>query len=502
MYGEHVLELRQSCPTVGSSPHVRGARLLSKVMPSITGIIPACAGSTCTVFVYGRSYWDHPRMCGEHAPSCSPYPKTAGSSPHVRGAPSASRCGFHVPGIIPACAGSTMAYRPSSPPTRDHPRMCGEHMPVRMTVKPFEGSSPHVRGALSGRCGRCRPIGIIPACAGSTPTSKPIACNERDHPRMCGEHEALQCLHARRRGSSPHVRGAHQARRTQHEIPGIIPACAGSTSSDVTLLHPIRDHPPHVRGARHPRRRRGRRQGIIPACAGSTVHVGDDQVHGGDHPRMCGEHYEFSRSTLSIEGSSPHVRGALINRITHVSNLGIIPACAGSTQPRPCTRKRCRDHPRMCGEHICSGSYVITVPGSSPHVRGARCSVQSVSVASGIIPACAGSTSTTRERRCRPRDHPRMCGEHSPTLAAGLNTMGSSPHVRGAQSAEYSRLILTGIIPACAGSTIRRQALDLAVWDHPRMCGEHPSISDQDIQSQGSSPHVRGARRARVVCLR
>ena len=194
MCGEHVLELRQSCPTVGSSPHVRGARLLSKVMPSITGIIPACAGSTCTVFVYGRSYWDHPRMCGEHAPSCSPYPKTAGSSPHVRGAPSASRCGFHVPGIIPACAGSTMAYRPSSPPTRDHPRMCGEHMPVRMTVKPFEGSSPHVRGALSGRCGRCRPIGIIPACAGSTPTSKPIACNERDHPRMCGEHGAVSSL--------------------------------------------------------------------------------------------------------------------------------------------------------------------------------------------------------------------------------------------------------------------------------------------------------------------
>ena len=229
MCGEHVLELRQSCPTVGSSPHVRGARLLSKVMPSITGIIPACAGSTCTVFVYGRSYWDHPRMCGEHAPSCSPYPKTAGSSPHVRGAPSASRCGFHVPGIIPACAGSTMAYRPSSPPTRDNPRMCGEHMPVRMTVKPFEGSSPHVRGALSGRCGRCRPIGIIPACAGSTPTSKPIACNERDHPRMCGEHQ-FRC---------------------------------NAVTSD---------------------------SGSSPACAGSTSSSAATRTSTGDHPRMCGEH--------------------------------------------------------------------------------------------------------------------------------------------------------------------------------------------------------------------
>ena len=208
MCGEHVLELRQSCPTVGSSPHVRGARLLSKVMPSITGIIPACAGSTCTVFVYGRSYWDHPRMCGEHAPSCSPYPKTAGSSPHVRGAPSASRCGFHVPGIIPACAGSTMAYRPSSPPTRDHPRMCGEHMPVRMTVKPFEGSSPHVRGARSSRTVGDGIPGIIPACAGST-RSRP-ACTSpcRDHPRMCGEHSTDTIDTLVLSGSSPHVRGA------------------------------------------------------------------------------------------------------------------------------------------------------------------------------------------------------------------------------------------------------------------------------------------------------
>ena len=156
----------------------------------------------------------------------------------------------------------------------------------------------------------------------------------------------------------------------------------------------------------------------------------------------------------------------------------------------------------MCGEHLKRWRSLFSSAGSSPHARGTPAEWLVVLHVVGIISACAGSTSTTRERRCRPRDHPRMCGEHSPTLAAGLNTMGSSPHVRGAQSAEYSRLILTGIIPACAGSTIRRQALDLAVWDHPRMCGEHPSISDQDIQSQGSSPHVRGARRARVVCLR
>ena len=46
--------------------------------------------------------------------------------------------------------------------------MCGEHYKAvsRETFDP--GSSPHVRGALQGRIARDVRPGIIPACAGST----------------------------------------------------------------------------------------------------------------------------------------------------------------------------------------------------------------------------------------------------------------------------------------------------------------------------------------------
>ena len=57
------IETRQS---VGSSPLVRGARIVVLAMMAGLGIIPARAGSTaCEVFDAGLPE-DHPRSCGEH----------------------------------------------------------------------------------------------------------------------------------------------------------------------------------------------------------------------------------------------------------------------------------------------------------------------------------------------------------------------------------------------------------------------------------------------------
>ena len=46
--------------------------------------------------------------------------------------------------------------------------MCGEHMLTAFNPLPIAGSSPHVRGTLSGGDGGPVPFGIIPACAGNT----------------------------------------------------------------------------------------------------------------------------------------------------------------------------------------------------------------------------------------------------------------------------------------------------------------------------------------------
>ena len=91
---------------------------------------------------------------------------------------------------------------------------------------------------------------------------------------------------------------------------------------------------------------------------------------------------------------------------------GIIPACAGSTRDRTCAHTACGDHPRVRGEHL---AMLVSVPysgGSSPRARGARRMALCGVATSGIIPACAGSTSAARGRPPRPWDHPRVRGEH------------------------------------------------------------------------------------------
>ena len=66
---------------------------------------------------------------------------------------------------------------------------------------------------------------------------------------------------------------------------------------------------------------------------------------------MCGEHQLRAAGVPSDQGSSPHVRGTLISRRGGIDSVGIIPACAGNTLTASHTSTRCRDHPRMCGEH-------------------------------------------------------------------------------------------------------------------------------------------------------
>ena len=179
------------------------------------------------------------------------------------------------------------------------------------------------------------------------------------------------------------------------------------------------------------------------------------------------------RQNLLHRGSSPHVRGALKQDVARLRTAGIIPACAGSTQIGleviPCGG----DHPRMCGEHAKLAQALHCNVGSSPHVRGARVRMRGTAPLRGIIPACAGSPGFFR--CCSPgcRDHPRMCGEHSGGSAVGNSIGGSSPHVRGALRNERENIGKNGIIPACAGSTSTGIRFRSCSGDHPRMCGEH-----------------------------
>ena len=51
-----------------------------------------------------------------------------------------------------------------------------------------------------------------------------------------------------------------------------------------------------------------------------------------------------------------------------------------------------------------------------------------------------------------------MRGEHDEKIVRDGQRTGSSPHARGAQTLSKDADINIGIIPACAGSTLRRRS--------------------------------------------
>ena len=171
------------------------------------------------------------------------------------------------------------------------------------------------------------------------------------------------------------------------------------------------------------------------------------------------------------------MRGTLVLYVLPVLRPGIIPAYAGNTCSRMFSATYSRDHPRVCGEHRQTIPQTPETSGSSPRMRGTLSVSQTKLFALGIIPAYAGNTLFLVHNPITGRDHPRVCGEHSPTCPKSGGALGSSPRMRGTPVPIFEHVICAGIIPAYAGNTTIRTALKFGDRDHPRVCGEHNQIA-------------------------
>ena len=177
------------------------------------------------------------------------------------------------------------------------------------------------------------------------------------------------------------------------------------------------------------------------------------------------------------------------------SRTGLIPAHAGSTSPMSGSMSPLGAHPRSRGEHRSSFSSRAARTGSSPLTRGARGSSHVGGVLSGLIPAHAGSTTGGRNAGEYPGAHPRSRGEHARRPQGVSRLQGSSPLTRGARWGSFSCFVGWGLIPAHAGSTSSCFFGFAYQWAHPRSRGEHFASSSRRSVSAGSSPLTRGARR-------
>ena len=351
----------------------------------------------------------------------------------MRGTPEQKQSRSPPDGIIPAYAGNTVPWRSRASRIRDHPRVCGEHHWKSSGQYQGKGSSPRMRGTRSRPADRVPVPGIIPAYAGNTCGVHSSLVPLGDHPRVCGEHMIPVLNTSPNPGSSPRMRGTHQYA------------------------------PVHI--STH---------GIIPAYAGNTMTQRTRQTSKADHPRVCGEHAAIGTLSWAIWGSSPRMRGTLFLLFIVYYLWGIIPAYAGNTRPTLAVRAICRDHPRVCGEHLWNLAKCCKFMG--------------------IIPAYAGNTGSARMLHRSARDHPRVCGEHAIELVLLPIRLGSSPRMRGTPVLRGIRTHGGRIIPAYAGNTCLWHWLPFSNRDHPRVCGEHPVEHNTGGISLGSSPRMRGTR--------
>ena len=481
-------------------------------------LIPARAGKTRTRATSPTAPWAHPRACGENSTN-HPRPRSSrGSSPRVRGKRLVEFFGRDLARLIPARAGKTppRPRPPLQPPA--HPRTCGENSARSVHRSLASGSSPRVRGKLGEVLPPIARVRLIPARAGKTKTSPQPGPGGTAHPRACGENRRSCTRRPPEPGSSPRVRGKQRWRFRQCQHSRLIPARAGKTRTASAERLDRGAHPracgenrtacapsrttcgssPRVRGKRDARMRACHRCGLIPARAGKTSTWCSSIARPRAHPRACGENGKLTAQLHEGSGSSPRVRGKLDATGGVTSFFGLIPARAGKT-PRPqWLSGRPRAHPRACGENSRTSAPRSDCSGSSPRVRGKLISFSASCGVCGLIPARAGKTLGLTQGQITRRAHPRACGENGRIGVPVSLASGSSPRVRGKRADRCAGLARLGLIPARAGKTHEHGVAVVDDGAHPRACGENEVSVRRCASGEGSSPRVRGKRRLRL----
>ena len=151
-----------------------------------------------------------------------------GSSPLARGPQKPIGLRHSVGGLIPARAGTTPCLQTKSWRKWAHPRSRGDHILAPDIAGCPTGSSPLARGPRVVMFSCLNVPGLIPARAGTTSPRSPWTLSSGAHPRSRGDHETPNGLNTTDKGSSPLARGPHPRGRNSPGGAGLIPARAGN----------------------------------------------------------------------------------------------------------------------------------------------------------------------------------------------------------------------------------------------------------------------------------
>ena len=174
----------------------------------------------------------------------------------------------------------------------------------------------------------------------------------------------------------------------------------------------------------------------------------------------------------SVSGSPPRRRGKEVADEGIGGIIRITPAWAGKSQGHRADRGAEQDHPRMGGEKTMYFEDKYFCRGSPPRRRGKEGAQLAEKTGIRITPAWAGKSLVCARGLTRAQDHPRVGGEkffHEPEELPGG---GSSPRWRGKVRPHSYRASTVGITPALAGKSGCTWTISSAWRDHPRIGGE------------------------------
>lgn len=271
------------------------------------------------------------------------------------------------------------------------------------------GSSPRVRGAAGCLSQRLLCGGTIPAGTGSSTYASSSIWEIEVHPHVHGEQGEGGELVDDYEGSSPRARGAGLQRDRQTGPHGVIPAYAGSSRGRARVRLGRGGHSRMRGGAACRPTVVESERGVIPACARSRPGRAVPRCPGRGHPRMSGEQWPVGVPTADGAGSSPRACGA--GALRHVGRVhprmrreqdGSQDSWSRSGWGHPaCARNRDRRFP------------VAGPTEASPRARGAGGARRTDHGDIGLNPACTGSSRARHRRGPGDRAQPRVHGEQT-----------------------------------------------------------------------------------------